>query len=301
MAHQILLLAVVSSLFTLSSGSFFLFRQPNSANKQQTQSQNTVRLPSHFGNTYVKNDNNNNNNNNYNNPRNNRVEETTTEKPLATSINERCVQRSARDFRSHPQDCGKFTMCSGGALLTIDCPPGSVFHDVSKSCVPQGSYYDTCTRRMTTLSTCPRGSTEKKAHPRQCAQYYHCGQPAQERVWEEHLRECPYPMLFNLDTRRCEHHSMVDCGTREEPVDPCEYKANNCDGRAQCIPCTVRNPSCRERTDGMNSWKGREGSPYYVVCATQRVVYHGMCPQDHGVQVFDHEARVCKKLESGPW
>ena len=34
--------------------------------------------------------------------------------------------------------------------------------------------------------------------------------------------ECPYPKLFHTETLKCEMPGIVKCGTRYEPLDPCE-------------------------------------------------------------------------------
>jgi len=207
---------------------------------------------------------------------------------------EPCQQRAANDLRSHPDDCSRFQMCTAGILIDFSCPNEHVFHEDSKNCVPKGSENDTCIIVEPTKEAliCPPHATYKKAHPKECAQYYHCGKAAREMYWEDNLHECDYPMLYNINNKRCEHYSMVTCGPRREPLDPCDYKANEC-GSARCVPCKVRHPSCRGKQDGLQGWQGREGSPHYVVCAAQRVVYSGMCPQDHGSQIFDHESRTC--------
>jgi len=199
-----------------------------------------------------------------------------------------CDQQSDKDLRPHPTDCTKFSICSASVLIPFTCPSGSVFHNVSQSCVPRGSPYDTCTH-VTGHHTCPPGAVT--SHPTECGQFYECA--AQAERWEHQLRECHYPMLFNPESLRCEHYSMVTCGDRREPLDPCDYTANGCNGHAHCVPCSVRHPSCRGKKDGMNGWEGRSESPYYVVCADQRVVYHGMCSQEHGTQIFDILTGTC--------
>lgn len=281
MANYVFLLATTCCLLATSSASFF-FRDPHQQNAHQyNQRENTFVMPPSYASSHSK------------------VE--TNESPVVPTTTQgpefgRCNQRASQDFRPHPQDCGRFTMCSAGMLISFNCPAGSVFHASSKSCVPKGSLYDTCTRTAAAPETeeiCPRGATYKKAHPKECAQFYHCGQPAREARWEKHLNECDYPMLFNLDSGRCEHFTMVKCGIRREPYDPCEYKANEC-GSPHCVPCSVRNPSCRSKKDGLNAWAGREGSPHYVVCANQRVVYSGMCDQGQGTQLFDPATKTCK-------
>ena len=150
MEKHIILIVAVSCLFSLSSGSFYVLNnKPNPANNPQANVPrgNTVILPPSFANLY----NHNNNGKDYTNDNidnnNNFVEPTaapSTQKPSVTDVNSRCVQKAARDFRAHPHDCGKFSLCSAGTLIRFECPTGSVFHKESKSCVPKGSIYDKC-------------------------------------------------------------------------------------------------------------------------------------------------------------
>lgn len=233
----------------------------------------------------------NNINNNINSDNNN---DNNSSQPLDSRPWSLCHQQSARDLRAHPDDCTKFSACMAGVLISFTCPSGNVFDGSSKSCVTQGSVYDTCMAS----SRCPPGSSDIVPHPKECAQFFQCDSSAQRDHWEDHLRECDYPMLFNPSTSRCEHYSMVTCGERREPFDPCDYKGEGCEGHAHCVPCRVRHPSCRGRRDGMNAWRGKEGSPHYVVCAAQRVLYHGQCAQEGGVQLFDPVTGTCKLINA---
>lgn len=79
-----------------------------------------------------------------------------------------------------------------------------------------------------------------------------------------------------------------------------DYKVNQCEGHAGCVPCQVRFPSCRGRPDGMNGYSGRPGSPWYVTCSQQRVQASSMCKQDGAVFIFDETRRECVKREEQP-
>lgn len=72
-----------------------------------------------------------------------------------------------------------------------------------------------------------------------------------------------------------------------------DYEVNQCDGHADCIPCEVRFPSCRGLADGVNTWRGRRVSPFYVLCRQQRVVRSGMCKQEGTTATFDPEKNAC--------
>ena len=72
---------------------------------------------------------------------------------------------------------------------------------------------------------CIRDNTAIFAHPTQCQLYYNCSNDA-PRMWrsffDRYMEECPYPQLFSKVTNRCENYANVDCGGRQEHVDPCE-------------------------------------------------------------------------------
>ena len=75
-----------------------------------------------------------------------------------------------------------------------------------------------------------------------------------------------------------------------------DYVMNQCQGRAHCIPCNVRFPSCKDLPDGLNPWVGREYSPFFVLCEKQRPLYHGQCDNSKGTQLFDPVKRVCTEM-----
>ncbi|XP_071083547.1 uncharacterized protein [Haliotis cracherodii] len=131
-------------------------------------------------------------------------------------------------------------------------------------------------------------------HPTECAQYYNCSAPAMTihgRPWEKNRQECPYPQLYNPETQRCEHYSMVTCGNRTEPLGKCEYARYACLGGKDCRqPCYIYSPSCRNRPDGLNPYANRPMSAHYVVCFNQRLVYTDVC---NGT-IFDAKLRACK-------
>ncbi|XP_067684500.1 uncharacterized protein [Haliotis asinina] len=130
------------------------------------------------------------------------------------------------------------------------------------------------------------------AHPTKCAQYYNCSAPAAKLNWEKNLQECQPPQLYNPDTQRCEHYSMVQCGNRAEPLGKCEYTRYACLGGKDCgPPCYINSPSCRNRPDGLNAYPNRPGSGYYTVCVNQRLVYTGVCGDS---KIFNATLRACQ-------
>lgn len=198
-----------------------------------------------------------------------------------------------------PDNCSKFYVCHGGRQFPFDCGDNVWVQEI-KSCVGKGSEWDKCTisKELDDLiNSCDNSNSAIFAKADNCAQYYDCSsQEVTVDLQDPHVVECTFPLLFNPDTKRCEHYDMVKCGDRPEPKDACEYEANKC-RRAHCIPCMVRFPSCKGLPDGMNPWVGREYSPYYVLCQDERAIYHGRCDGSKGPQLFDPEKRMCVEMK----
>lgn len=53
-----------------------------------------------------------------------------------------------------------------------------------------------------------------------CAKYIDCKDKT--TTGEPNVKECPFPLLFDDKSQKCEHFSMVRCGTRYEPKDACK-------------------------------------------------------------------------------
>ncbi|XP_041379702.1 uncharacterized protein LOC121392632 [Gigantopelta aegis] len=143
---------------------------------------------------------------------------------------------------------------------------------------------------------CTSDSPDFIAHPTRCELYYDCANSKPHGTsmasWETYEAVCSSykDQLFNNDTKRCEHYSMVECGNRFEPIYRCDYRL---EGYPR-IPCNVYNPSCKGRPDGLNPWVPRYESPYFVVCKSNRTVYQGMCYFYNGYAfIFDVKLRTC--------
>ncbi|XP_062594718.1 uncharacterized protein LOC134256037 isoform X2 [Saccostrea cucullata] len=207
------------------------------------------------------------------------------------------LQRTDLDFRVDPEDCTKFYIVKDGHEFLFKCPEDYVINPTTRSCVPRGSTQDTCVKILQkTQGICALHSDEKFVDANSCAKYKDCetkkspsGKTAQSRV-----KECPYPLLFDEKSQRCHHYSTVQCGNRYEPKDACEYEENQCKS-AHCIPCHVRFPSCKGSPDGLNPWKGREGSPEFVVCKDERVVFQSRCQRasDGKPRIFSPIDKIC--------
>ena len=64
--------------------------------------------------------------------------------------------------------------------------------------------------------------TDKLMHPTRCGQFYDCTRP-NSRFGEMYLQECPYPSLYDPNTKACLDFTEVTCGVRAEPISPCTY------------------------------------------------------------------------------
>lgn len=82
-----------------------------------------------------------------------------------------------------------------------------------------------------------------------CHRYYNCsGEDPGLSGWvfydfwpSKYKHECHYPLMFSDVTMRCEHYTVVNCGTRFKPTWECQYFREQCK-LSHCIPCEVRYP-----------------------------------------------------------
>ncbi|XP_069142701.1 uncharacterized protein [Argopecten irradians] len=205
----------------------------------------------------------------------------------AFEITKECESSTGVQWKEDPTDCSVFYLCYNGLRTKYSCPPNMVTDPTSKACIPKGSKLDKCSYPA---PQCNAGVKES------CAKYIHCpasGDLVLPVIPE--VRECPYPLLYDEDSKQCAHPDSVKCGDRFEPKDPCDYTANQCEG-PNCVPCSARHPSCSGRPDGLNVWPGREQTPYFVVCRGERVIYQGLCPHGNKGRIFDPKASGCVDL-----
>ncbi|KAK3610007.1 hypothetical protein CHS0354_032354 [Potamilus streckersoni] len=211
-----------------------------------------------------------------------------------------CKNSLFLEWKRDPTDCSVFYMCVGDTAVKYTCPDGEVADVKGKACVPEGSIPDICTdfsserkesdQMFKSTSTCKIG--DSVSHSGNCAKFLECTKAENgSLVMQE--RECPYPLLYDDTSAKCDNYQRVTCENRHEPKDPCEYDANQCKS-IMCVPCHVRYPSCSELPDGKNPWMGKEWSPFYVVCHQGRVTLQEQCPHsDSGYQIFNPYSREC--------
>ncbi|XP_062607300.1 slit homolog 1 protein-like isoform X3 [Saccostrea cucullata] len=75
---------------------------------------------------------------------------------------------------------------------------------------------------------CQQNSSLVLPHPRECQLYYDCSTKYNTLPpnFVQHMRECPFPDLFSLQTLRCEDYRHVTCAERTEYKTACKYRAN---------------------------------------------------------------------------
>ncbi|OWF42968.1 hypothetical protein KP79_PYT12117 [Mizuhopecten yessoensis] len=209
----------------------------------------------------------------------------------AFEVNKECEGIIGVEWKEDPTDCSVFYLCYNGRRTKYSCPGTMVTDPISRACVPKGSKLDKCSEKNTPSIPCNAALKES------CAKYTNCPVPREMGMpIIPEVQECPYPLLYDEDSKGCAYPDTVKCGDRIEPKDPCDYRANQCEG-PNCVPCSVRHPSCSGRPDGLNVWAGREKTPYFVVCRGERVVHQGLCPQGDKGRMFDPEISGCVDID----
>ncbi|XP_036359313.1 uncharacterized protein LOC118763669 [Octopus sinensis] len=199
-------------------------------------------------------------------------------------------------------NCSTFYVCSNGHSLQLSCQPAGVWNEETSACVPRYSVFDHCSRKHTHEAVfCEEGLNGTNPYQDNCAHYFDC-HPISSNGGRLLKRsgECPYPMLFNSGTRRCEPYRFVQCGPRYEPTEPCEYLSNRCQMEKNCEPCQQRFPSCSQLEDGLQPWSGQLWTSKFMTCKDQRVLYRGDCPSPNlpGIQsIFHPTLKICVSVK----
>ncbi|KAK3610013.1 hypothetical protein CHS0354_032360 [Potamilus streckersoni] len=211
-----------------------------------------------------------------------------------------CKNSLFLEWKRDPTDCSVFYLCVGDTAMKYTCPDGKVADVKAKACVSKGSKPNICLdlgteqtesdQKFVLTPTCKIG--DYASHRGSCAKFLECTKVENGSLIMQE-RECPYPLLYDVTSGKCDNYLHVNCENRPEPKDPCEYESNQCQS-AMCVPCHVRYPSCSELHDGKNPWMGKEWSPFYVVCHQGRVTLQAQCPHsDTGYQIFNPYSREC--------
>ncbi|CAF4523879.1 unnamed protein product, partial [Rotaria sp. Silwood2] len=114
--------------------------------------------------------------------------------------------KSVQGHFPDPYDCSAFHYCNGGVDKPGFCEPG-LFWDKKLGCqwpkdVPN------CVHK------CPQnGESLRFVAPHSCCHYYECVNGHQKE------KVCPLHKLFSVETKKCEHFQVVNCGARKNCID----------------------------------------------------------------------------------
>ncbi|XP_011457138.3 uncharacterized protein [Magallana gigas] len=97
---------------------------------------------------------------------------------------------------------------------------------------------------------CQYNSSLVLPHPHECQLYYDCSTKYNTLPpnFVQHMRECPFPDLFSLQTLSCEDYRHVKCDERVEYTTACEYRANQVN--VYHVMCTIQD------VEGLNGGQG---------------------------------------------
>ncbi|KAL5005503.1 hypothetical protein ScPMuIL_018959 [Solemya velum] len=176
----------------------------------------------------------------------------------------------------------RYLICKTNQTVSIETCATGVFDPV------QGK----CTMELDPLAIeifCASNPSLKFKNPSSCARYYDCSQTTERQWLGKYEMECIYPQLFSDKKEMCDDFRQVNCGRVPEPKAPCAYLQNQCNG-PDCVPCEDNNPSCVGLPDGPNVILGKEMSPVYMICFTERTVEMAECQRGF---IFDPFSKNC--------
>ncbi|KAK7011769.1 chitin binding beak protein 1 [Biomphalaria glabrata] len=162
-------------------------------------------------------------------------------------------------------------------------------------------------------------------HPTNCHWYYNCSLSSVDEVFPEEILEdqsqdtregfiilkpfrvrsagpfvweCRFPQLFDDVTNTCREFINVQCKSRFEPVEQCEYSTRQqCRGES-CVPCHNRFGRCRGRENGVYPVHEDKWTPLFVTCYLQRNIALDECIPP--TPIFSPEAMDCVSLFEVP-
>lgn len=97
---------------------------------------------------------------------------------------------------------------------------------------------------------------------------------------------CPYPKLFSVETKECEHYPGVKCGNRKDCKYPCDFDES---------PLCAFTPKCEAKLDGFYQDEYRAGCKYYYMCRDERTYNYTTC--DYGFR-YNEELKRCDLAEN---
>ncbi|OWF42970.1 hypothetical protein KP79_PYT12119 [Mizuhopecten yessoensis] len=140
----------------------------------------------------------------------------------ALDVSKECEDMTGVGWKEDPADCSVFYLCYNGRRTKYVCPENMVTDPDSEACVPRGSPFDKCSKQNMPVLPCNAALQES------CAKYTNCPVPREMGMpFIPEVQECPYPLLYDEDSKRCAYPDTVKCGDRIEPKDPWYFTCNN--------------------------------------------------------------------------
>ncbi|CAF1617649.1 unnamed protein product [Adineta ricciae] len=162
-----------------------------------------------------------------------------------------------------PYDCSAYHYCNGGVDTPRYCDPGLFWHK-KHGCQWPKDVLD-CTPK------CPaNGQRIRLVAPHSCCHYYEC--------INGHLKEqvCPLHKLYAVETKTCENFQVVNCGSRKNCIDLCDYDYS---------PSCEFVPVCRDKPNGNYVDQYRPNCQFHYTCLESRTFNYKPCDQGHSFSV----------------
>ncbi|GFO38240.1 peritrophin-48 [Plakobranchus ocellatus] len=120
-----------------------------------------------------------------------------------------------------PDNCTQYFFCVQGRNNLRSCPDGKHFSNVSKTCVPPHSHFDSCAPNpYQAKNLCPQGPNATEfvyADPDDCTRYFTCAHG------RNHPGSCPHGKRFSNVYKTCvTSYSYFDTCAQENALKECE-------------------------------------------------------------------------------
>ncbi|CAF0988782.1 unnamed protein product [Adineta steineri] len=172
-----------------------------------------------------------------------------------------------------PYDCSAYHYCNGGVDKPSFCDAG-LFYDKKHGCqwpkdVPH------CQHKCP-----PNGQRLRFVATHSCCHYYEC--------INGHLKEqvCPLHKLYSVETKSCENFQVVNCGSREHCIDPCDYDNS---------PLCEFKPVCRGKPNGNYVDQYRPNCQFHYTCLESRTFNYTACEYGHRFSVQHQKCLPAKQ------
>ncbi|XP_041347875.1 uncharacterized protein LOC121367645 [Gigantopelta aegis] len=143
-----------------------------------------------------------------------------------------CVGKAAGLHPVPGEEFGtEYIMCIAEKFMSQDSCNGAdeLFDPIKRTCTNQ--------YQESVASFCQSNPSAVFGDKTTCSLYYDCRKADHHITTKPYQTECPYPMLYDWQKKKCMPYEKVQCGARPEPKKPCDYQVGHCSGRDQCIPC----------------------------------------------------------------